>query len=112
MRGGGRGVASWGGKGNALRTGFHHAIEKGYRYAITIDSDGQHFPADMPDFLDWIRKDPDSLIIGARNKEQLTDHIKTTDWEMTTKEVAGLDELSRPPKVYPYWMLERMSIDR
>jgi len=58
------------GKGNALRTGFKQAIEKGYRYAITIDSDGQHFPADMPDFLDWIRKDPDSLIIGARDMEQ------------------------------------------
>ncbi|MCX6251452.1 MAG: DUF2062 domain-containing protein [Bacteroidetes bacterium] len=58
------------GKGNALRTGFHYAIKNGFRYAITIDSDGQHFPADMPDFLDWIRKDPDSLIIGARNMDQ------------------------------------------
>jgi aryl-alcohol dehydrogenase-like predicted oxidoreductase len=53
-----------------------------------------------------------SVIIGARNKEQLTDNLKTTDWEMTSKEIAGLDELSKPPKVYPYWMLERMSIDR
>src|SRR5665647_1551826 len=31
------------GKGWALRQGFKHAIDKGYRYAITIDSDGQHF---------------------------------------------------------------------
>ena len=53
-----------------------------------------------------------SVIIGARNKEQLTDNLKTTDWEITAKEIAGLDELSKPPKVYPYWMLERMSIDR
>ncbi len=53
-----------------------------------------------------------SVIIGARNKEQLTDTLKTVDWEMTAEEVARLDELSKMPRVYPYWMLERMSLDR
>jgi len=53
-----------------------------------------------------------SVIIGVRNKEQLTDNLKTMDWEMTAEEIARLDELSKPPKVYPYWMLERMSLDR
>ncbi|MGO9480523.1 MAG: aldo/keto reductase [Candidatus Kryptoniota bacterium] len=53
-----------------------------------------------------------SVIIGAKNKDQLTDNLKTTDWEMTPEEVARLDELSRPPRVYPNWMLERMSQDR
>jgi aryl-alcohol dehydrogenase-like predicted oxidoreductase len=53
-----------------------------------------------------------SVIIGARNKEQLTDNLKTVDWEMTAEEISKLDELSKPPKVYPYWMLERMSLDR
>jgi glycosyltransferase involved in cell wall biosynthesis len=55
------------GKGWALRQGFIHAIEKGYRYAITIDSDGQHFPDDLPLFLDLIEKQPDSMILGARD---------------------------------------------
>src|SRR5258706_596440 len=31
------------GKGKALRTGIRYAQEKGFDYAITIDSDGQHF---------------------------------------------------------------------
>ena len=53
-----------------------------------------------------------SVIIGARNIEQLTDNLKTADWEMTPEEVARLDELSKPPKVYPYWMLERMAQER
>ena len=53
-----------------------------------------------------------SVIIGAKNKEQLSDNLKTADWEMSAEEVARLDELSKPPKVYPYWMLERMSLDR
>ena len=55
------------GKGIALRTAFKKALEFGYRYAITIDSDGQHFPEDFELFLDKIVHAPDSLIIGSRN---------------------------------------------
>jgi len=55
------------GKGMALRTGFSKAVELGCDYAITIDSDGQHFPSDLVNFLDKIETHPGSLIIGARN---------------------------------------------
>ncbi len=58
------------GKGIALRTGIKAAQDKGYRYAITIDSDGQHFADDIPVFLDKIEEQPDSLLIGARNLNQ------------------------------------------
>ncbi len=58
------------GKGFALRQGFAHAIERDYRYAITIDSDGQHFPDDIPKFIGKIEKEPDVVVIGARNMEQ------------------------------------------
>ena len=58
------------GKGWAMRKGFDYAREKDYRYAITIDSDGQHLPKDLPVFLEKIEKEPDSLIVGARNMEQ------------------------------------------
>jgi aryl-alcohol dehydrogenase-like predicted oxidoreductase len=47
-----------------------------------------------------------SAIIGAKTKEQLSDSLKTTDWEMTPEEVARLDEISKPPRVYPNWMLQ------
>ncbi|MEG0500373.1 MAG: glycosyltransferase family 2 protein, partial [Rikenellaceae bacterium] len=55
------------GKGAALKTGLAYATQKGFRYAITIDSDGQHFADDIPQFMEQIRKTPDALIIGARN---------------------------------------------
>lgn len=55
------------GKGMALRTAFKKALELGYHNAITIDSDGQHFPSDFELFLNKIQEQPDSLIIGARN---------------------------------------------
>lgn len=55
------------GKGYALKLGLEKAYDLGYRYAITIDSDGQHYADDIPTFLDCIEKKPDSLLIGARN---------------------------------------------
>ncbi|MFH7011555.1 DUF2062 domain-containing protein [Flavobacterium sp. FlaQc-52] len=58
------------GKGMALRNGFKKAIELNFEYAITIDSDGQHFATDIPNFLAEIQKQPDSLLIGSRNMTQ------------------------------------------
>ena len=60
------------GKGWALRKGFEHAIQQGYRYAISIDSDGQHFAKDLPQFLHKLEEAPGSIIIGARNMDQET----------------------------------------
>ena len=58
------------GKGYALRKGFRFAWNKGYEYAITIDSDGQHFASDLPEFIKAIDKNPNAIIIGNRNMEQ------------------------------------------
>ena len=55
------------GKGTALKHGLTLAQKKGYRYAITIDSDGQHFASDIPLFIEEIEKEPDALLVGARN---------------------------------------------
>lgn len=55
------------GKGYALRKGFETALAEGYRYAITIDSDGQHYAGDIPVFIKKVQEEPDSLIVGARN---------------------------------------------
>jgi glycosyltransferase involved in cell wall biosynthesis len=54
------------GKGYAIRQGFRAAIAEGYNYAITIDSDGQHYPSDIGVFLKKIEEEPDALIVGAR----------------------------------------------
>ncbi|WP_413670651.1 DUF2062 domain-containing protein [Mucilaginibacter sp. Mucisp86] len=58
------------GKGWALRKAFDYAIEQEYQYAISIDSDGQHFATDLPAFIEKLEQEPDSLIIGSRNMEQ------------------------------------------
>ncbi len=55
------------GKGVALREGFKRAIQKGYHYAITIDSDGQHFPEDIPVFIKTLQSTENAIIIGSRD---------------------------------------------
>lgn len=56
------------GKGNALRTGFLAAKTAGFHHAITIDSDGQHFPEDLAIFLKHLDEtDGDVLLIGSRD---------------------------------------------
>lgn len=55
------------GKGFALKTALRHADSKGFRYAITMDSDGQHYASDMPVFVEAIEQNPGAMLIGARN---------------------------------------------
>jgi glycosyltransferase involved in cell wall biosynthesis len=55
------------GKGYALRKGFEFARENGYYYAITIDSDGQHYASDLPVFIDALKQNSNAIFIGARN---------------------------------------------
>ncbi|MEO5996167.1 MAG: DUF2062 domain-containing protein [Chitinophagaceae bacterium] len=60
------------GKGWALRRGLAYATELGYHFAISIDSDGQHFARDLPQFFDRLKTVQDAIIIGARNMDQST----------------------------------------
>jgi glycosyltransferase involved in cell wall biosynthesis len=58
------------GKGMALRKGFDEAIRRGYNYAITIDSDGQHYPEDLIVLLNACKNNPGAMIMGSRNMNQ------------------------------------------
>lgn len=58
------------GKGWALRKAFSYAVEQDYRFAISIDSDGQHFAKDLPAFIDKLKTVQDAIIMGSRNMDQ------------------------------------------
>jgi len=55
------------GKGFAIRAGFDEARKMGYKYAITIDSDGQHYPENLPEFIDKLKSNPETILLGSRN---------------------------------------------
>lgn len=54
------------GKGYALRLGFSHALTNGCRAIVTLDADGQHDPADIPNFLRAHEQDSRAILIGSR----------------------------------------------
>ncbi len=55
------------GKAEALRSGFAEAARGGRRtHVVTIDSDGQHDPADVPRLLEVSRAQPRALVLGTR----------------------------------------------
>ncbi len=59
------------GKGAALLTGFAAAAEIA-EWAVTIDADGQHNPADAEKLMQAARENPGAIVIGRREgmKEQ------------------------------------------
>ncbi len=58
------------GKGYALQQGFKKACEMGFEYAVTLDSDNQHNPENIPRFIEMLEQTGNCLIIGERNMNQ------------------------------------------
>jgi len=54
------------GKGAALLSGFDWAAENAVEWAFTLDSDGQHLPADMAGFLARADRGDVDVIVGTR----------------------------------------------
>ncbi len=54
------------GKGAALKTGFEAAAELGANIIVTMDSDGQHNPSDIPRLVAPIRDGYAEMVNGSR----------------------------------------------
>lgn len=54
------------GVGGAMRTGYVYALRHGYRFAVQLDADGQHDPAEIPALLRCQSEDGADVVIGAR----------------------------------------------
>lgn len=81
------------GKGHALQTGFKEADKLGYKYAITIDSDGQHYAKDLLIFIEYLEQydgEEEVLLIGARN--------------MTTENVPGKSSFGNRFSNFWFWV--------
>jgi len=55
--------------------------------------------------LNWVLHRPtvSTLVIGARNAEQLRDNLGTVDFRLSDEQVRRLDAASEVPPIYPYW---------
>jgi aryl-alcohol dehydrogenase-like predicted oxidoreductase len=64
--------------------------------------------------LAWLLGRPtiSSVVIGARTDEQLADNLKSADLQLTEEERGRLEEVSRPPLLYPYWHQRKTAAER
>jgi aryl-alcohol dehydrogenase-like predicted oxidoreductase len=55
--------------------------------------------------LNWVLQRPtvSSVIIGARNEEQLRQNLGAREWNLSAAQIADLDEASKVHPIYPYW---------
>jgi aryl-alcohol dehydrogenase-like predicted oxidoreductase len=55
--------------------------------------------------LNWLLQRPtvSTLVIGARNEDQLRQNLGAVGWNLTPGQIARLDAASAVPPIYPYW---------
>jgi aryl-alcohol dehydrogenase-like predicted oxidoreductase len=55
--------------------------------------------------INWLLHRPtvSTVIIGARNEDQLRDNLGSVGWHLTAEQIAALDRASEVPRPYPYW---------
>jgi aryl-alcohol dehydrogenase-like predicted oxidoreductase len=80
-----------------------------YKVVDAIDEVAKETGKTVPQIaLNWLLQRPtvSSLIIGARNEEQLHQNLGAIGWSLTPSQIKKLDEASKLPKPYPYWHQE------
>ncbi len=55
--------------------------------------------------INWLTTRPtvSSIVLGARNEEQLKANLGSVGWSLSQDQLARLNQASERPKAYPYW---------
>jgi len=83
--------------------------ERLYRIVDALDAIAEESGRTVPQIaLNWLLQRPtvSSVLIGARNEQQLRDNLGATGWTLDAAQVARLDAASAvmpPYPYYPYW---------
>ena len=99
------------GKGQSLKDGYSWALEHGYDAVIMLDSDGQHDPACIGDFIRKYRETRASLIIGARNYGEIPLRRRIPNMIGKTLFSAAVGQVI-PDNQSGYRMLDRALMER
>jgi aryl-alcohol dehydrogenase-like predicted oxidoreductase len=83
-------------------------VEDDYLYAVidALDEIARETGKSVPQIaLNWLLSRPTvaTLVIGARNEEQLKANLGALGWSLTASQLAKLDAASARPLAYPYW---------
>ena len=77
-----------------------------YRVVDALDEVAAESGKTVPQVaLNWVLQRPtvSSVIVGARNEDQLRQNLGAVGWDLTPDQVARLDAASDRPKPYPFW---------
>jgi len=77
-----------------------------YRVVDALDEVAAETGRTVPQIaLNWLLQRPtvSTIVIGARNEEQLKQNLGAVGWNLTPEQVARLDEASAVTPAYPYW---------
>ncbi|MGO4778891.1 aldo/keto reductase, partial [Lysobacter sp. 2RAB21] len=77
-----------------------------YKVVDALDEVAQETGKTIPQIaLNWLLQRPTvaTVVIGARNEEQLKQNLGAVGWNLTAGQVAKLDAASATAKAYPYW---------
>ena len=77
-----------------------------YRVVDALDEVAKETGKSIPQVaINWLLQRPtvSSVIIGARNEEQLKQNLGSVGWNLTKAQVAKLDAASATTFAYPYW---------
>jgi aryl-alcohol dehydrogenase-like predicted oxidoreductase len=79
---------------------------------VSIASDHDVSPARVA--LAWLLARPGitTVIVGARTDEQLADNLAAAELSLSDDELCRLEEVSRPPLLYPFWHQRKTASDR
>jgi len=77
-----------------------------YKVVDALDSLSAETGKSVPQLaLNWLLRKPtiSSVIMGARNEQQLRDNLAAASFALTAEQVARLDQASQSQPPYPYW---------
>ena len=77
-----------------------------YKVVDAIDEIAKETGKSVPQIaLNWLLQRPTvaSVILGARNEEQLKQNLAAATFTLSPEQVAKLDAASELPPIYPYW---------
>ena len=77
-----------------------------YNVVDALEAVGKECGKTVPQVaLNWLLQRPTiaTVIMGARNEEQLRQNLGATGWNLTKDQIAKLDKASHIPPTYPYW---------
>jgi len=83
-----------------------------YRVVDALDAVAAETGRSVPQIaINWLLQRPTvaSVIIGARNEEQLRQNLGAVGWNLTPEQVARLDEASAVTAPYPYFPYRRQA---